>query len=85
MSFNRSIQSIATTHAVKDVLDPEYLPPVEEEAVFKVKNTFMYSVFNTNLLTDMGKIHRRWSVYAVWWEFVGLFSIKEVFYQLKKG
>ena len=40
-----------------DVLDPTYTPGSEPEQreLFEAKQTFMFSVFNANLLTDMGK------------------------------
>ena len=38
-------------------MDPNYTPGIEpeEQELFEAKQTFMFSVFNTNLQTDMGK------------------------------
>ena len=55
--FKRSLFIIAKTHECSEVLDPNYTPgsEPEEEELFEAKQTFMFSVFNTNLQTDMGK------------------------------
>ena len=55
--FKRSIFIAAKTHKCSEVLDPNYTPgsEPEEEELFEAKQTFMFSVFNTNLQTDMGK------------------------------
>ena len=55
--FNRSLFIVAKTHECSEVLDPNYTPGSEpdEEELFEAKQTFMFSVFNTNLQTDMGK------------------------------
>ena len=55
--FKRSLFIIAKTHECSDVLDPNYTPgsEPEEQELFEAKETFMFSVFNTNLQTDMGK------------------------------
>ena len=55
--FKRSLFIVAKTHECSDVLDPSYTPgsEPEEEELFEAKQTFMFSVFNTNLQTDMGK------------------------------
>ena len=55
--FNRSLFIVAKTHGCSEVLDPNYTPgsEPEEEELFEAKQTFMFSVFNTNLQTDMGK------------------------------
>ena len=44
-------------HECSDVLDPTYTPgsEPEEQELFEAKQTFMFSVFNTNLQTDMGR------------------------------
>ena len=63
------------THECSDVLDPNYTPgsEPEEQELFEAEQTFMFSVFNTNLQTDMGKtIVRRYlattDAQAVWKE-----------------
>ena len=55
--FKRSLFIVAKTHECCDVLDPTYTPgsEPEEQELFEAKQTFMFSVFNTNLQTDMGK------------------------------
>ena len=55
--FNRSLFIVAKTHECSDVLDPNYTPGIEpeEQELFEAKQTFMFSVFNANLQTDMGK------------------------------
>ena len=73
--FKRSLFIVAKTHECSDVLDPTYTPgsEPEEQELFEAKQTFMFSVFNTNLQTDMGKtIVRRYlantDAQAVWKE-----------------
>ena len=55
--FKRSLLIVAKTHECNEVLDPNYTPgsEPEEQDLFEVKQTFMFSVFNANLQTDMGK------------------------------
>ena len=55
--FKRSLFIVAKTHECSDVLDPNYTPgsEPEEQELFEAKQTFIFSVFNTNLQTDMGK------------------------------
>ena len=55
--FKRSLFIVAKTHECSEVLDPNYTPGREHEAkeLFEAKQTFMFSVFNANLQTDMGK------------------------------
>ena len=55
--FKRSLFIVAKTHECSDVLDPNYTPgsEPEEQELFEAKQTFMFSVFNTNLQTDIGK------------------------------
>ena len=55
--FKRSLFIVAKTHECSEVLDPNYTPgsEPEEDELFEAKQTFMFSVFNTNLQTDMGK------------------------------
>ena len=73
--FKRSLFIVAKTHECSEVLDPNYTPgsEPEEKELFVAKQTFMFSVFNANLQTDMGKtIFRRHLAYtdaqAVWKE-----------------
>ena len=55
--FKRSLFIVAKTHECNEVLDPTYNPgsEPEEQELFEAKQTFMFSVFNANLQTDMGK------------------------------
>ena len=55
--FKRSLFIVAKTHECIEVLDPTYNPgsEPEEQELFEAKQTFMFSVFNANLQTDMGK------------------------------
>ena len=55
--FKRSLLIVAKTHECSEVLDPNYTPGSEPEGqeLFEAKQTFMFSVFNANLQTDMGK------------------------------
>ena len=55
--FKRSCLIVAKTHESDMVLDPTYTPgsECEEEELVEAKQTFMFSVFNANLQTDMGK------------------------------
>ena len=54
--FNRSLLIVAKFHKCNEVLDPTYTPgsEPEEQELFEAKQTFMFSVFNANLQTDMG-------------------------------
>ena len=65
--FKRSLFIVAKTHECSEVLDPNYTPgsEPEEKELFEAKQTFMFSVFNANLQTDMGKtIVRRHLAYT---------------------
>ena len=55
--FKRSLFIVAKTHECNEVFDPTYTPgsEPEEQELFEAKQTFMFSVFNANLQTDMGK------------------------------
>ena len=73
--FKRSLFIVAKTDECSEVLDPSYTPgsEPEEKELFEAKQTFMFSVFNANLHTDMGKaIVRKHLAYtdaqAVWKE-----------------
>ena len=47
----------AKSHECSDILDPTYTQGSEprQNELFEAKQTFTFSVFNRNLLTDMGK------------------------------
>ena len=53
----RSLLIVAKTHECNEVLHPNYTPgsEPEEQELFKAKQTFMFSAFNANLQTDIGK------------------------------
>ena len=55
--FKRSLLIVAKTHECNEVLDPNYTPgsDPEEKELFEAKQTFMFSVSNANLQTDMWK------------------------------
>ena len=55
--FKRSLFIVAKTHECNEVLEPTYIPgsAPEEQERFEAKQTFVFSVFNANLQTDMGK------------------------------
>ena len=55
--FKRSLFIVAKTHECNEDLDPNYTPgsEPEEKELFEAKQTFMFSVFNASLQTDMGK------------------------------
>ena len=55
--FKRSLFIVAKTHKCSEVMDPNYTPgsEPEEKELFEAEQTFMFSVFNANLQTDMGK------------------------------
>ena len=55
--FKRSLFIVAKYHECNEVLDPTYNSgsEPEQQELFEAKQTFMFSVFNANLQTDMGK------------------------------
>ena len=55
--FKRSLFIVAKSHEHNEVLDPTYTPgsDPEQQELFEAKQTFMFSVLNANLQTDMGK------------------------------
>ena len=60
--FKRSLFIVSKSNECNEVLDPTYTPvrEPEEQELFEAKQTFMFSVFNASLQTDMGKtIDRR--------------------------
>ena len=56
-SFKRSVLVTARAHDCEEVLQPTFRPRSDADslALFRLKNDFMYSVFNKCLLSDMGK------------------------------
>jgi len=48
-SWKAHLTALAATHGVLDVLQPNYTPPSGEEAFFKARNDFVYSVFHSCL------------------------------------
>ena len=55
--FKISLFIVSKCHECNEVLDPSYTPgsEPEQQELFEAKQTFMFSVFNANLQTDMGK------------------------------
>ena len=55
-SWNRNVLTLAKTHDVSEVFDPNYVPNDElSKQLFMQKQYFVYSVFVRTILTDMGK------------------------------
>ena len=55
--FRRSLFIVAKSNKCNEVLDPTYtlVSEPEQKELFEAKQTFMISVFNADLQTDMGK------------------------------
>ena len=55
--FKRSLFIVGKSHECNEVLEPTYTPgsEPEEQELFEAKQTFMFSVLNASLQTDMGK------------------------------
>ena len=56
-SFKRSVLVTARVHDCEEILQPTFRPRSDADSLelFRLKNDFMYSVFNKCLLSDMGK------------------------------
>ena len=56
-SFKRSVLVTARAHDCEEILQPTFRPRGDTDSLelFRLKNDFMYSVFNKCLLSDMGK------------------------------
>ena len=54
-TFNRPITLTAASHDTLDVLDPTYVPRLEDQDSFKRKQRFMYNVFSNIIHTTKGK------------------------------
>ena len=56
-SFKRSVLVTARAHDCEEILQPTFRPrgAADSLELFRLKNDFMYSVFNKCLLSDMGK------------------------------
>jgi hypothetical protein len=54
-TFNRQLQATAASHGTMDVLDPTYVPSLEDQDSFRKKQRFMYNVFSNIVLTTKGK------------------------------
>ena len=56
-SFKRSVLVTARAHDCEEILQPTFRPrgDVDSPELFRLKNDFMYGVFNKCLLSDMGK------------------------------
>ena len=53
--FKRSLLIVAKSHECNEVLEPTYTPgsEPEQQELFEAKQTFMFSVYNANLQTDL--------------------------------
>ena len=74
-SFKRSVLVTARAHDCEEILQPIFTPRGDADSLelFRLKNDFMYSVFNKCLLSDMGKTIVRKHLdnnQRVWEEFV---------------
>ena len=56
-AFKRNRLVTATTHGCEEILEGDYMPGYDDDSqeLFKLKQYFMYSVFNKVLQSDMGK------------------------------
>ena len=56
-SFKRSVLVTSRAHDCEEILQPSFRPRSDADSLelFRLKNDFMYSVFNKCLLSDMGK------------------------------
>ena len=56
-SFKRSVLVTARAHDCEEIFQPTFRPRGDADSLelFRLKNDFMYSVFNKCLLSDMGK------------------------------
>ena len=56
-SFKRSVLVTGRAHDCEEILQPTFRPRGDADSLelFRLKNDFMYSVFNKCLLSDMGK------------------------------
>ena len=56
-SFKRSVLVTARVHDCEEILQPTFRPRSDADSLelFRLKNDFVYSVFNKCLLSDMGK------------------------------
>ena len=75
-SFKRSVLVTARAHDCEEILQPTFRPRGDADSLelFRLKNDFMYSVFNKCLLSDMGKTIVRKHLYnmnaqRIWEEF----------------
>ena len=64
-SFKRSVLVTARAHDCEEILQPTFRPRGDADSLelFRLKNDFMYSVFNKCLLSDMGKTIVRKQLY----------------------
>jgi hypothetical protein len=57
-NWNHSVIALAHAHDLSHVLNKEYIPITPSDiALFKLQQDSMYTVFNTCILTDIGKMY----------------------------
>ena len=55
-NWNRSLIAQARVDDVSDILDPTYIPITDtDKDLFRVKQSYLYNVFNKCILTDLGQ------------------------------
>jgi len=47
--------ALARAQDVDEVLNPDYVPPPEQESLFEAKQNYLYATFERILQTDKGK------------------------------
>jgi hypothetical protein len=55
-TFNCQLLTTASSHDTMDVLEPTYVPSLEDQDSFRKKQRFMYNVFSNIVLATKGKI-----------------------------
>ena len=54
-NYARKLKATAAAHGIAEVLDPDYVPDLDNEELFNAKNTFIYSVFVSTLQTGKSR------------------------------
>ena len=56
ISYNRALRVLASVHGVAEVLNTQQVIDEESNPLFKIKSTFLYSVFTFTLLTSKSRM-----------------------------